>query len=164
MELFANYSRISEIFVLSYIILIISFSGLLYIFPLKNLPGKENHGEINAHSLYILLIKIRYSWILWKIFVNRNIIHQILIIMNRSNFRILATSNIALIIALSPGLEKNYTMERSSNSFPGKTCLSGFLENCPKSIPKSWCSPIQGTISNFLLNYGTDLSLCFNTF
>ena len=57
----------------------------------------------------------------------------------------------ALIMTLSPGLEKNYTSERSSNSFPGTTCMSGCLENCQKSIPKSWGSPIQGTISNFFV-------------
>ena len=70
----------------------------------------------------------------------------------------------ALIMTLSPELKKNYTSERSYNSFPGTTCMSGFLENCQKSIPKSWCSPIQGTVSNFLFNYGTDLSPCFYTF
>ena len=37
-------------------------------------------------------------------------------------------------------------------------------ENCQKSIPKPWCSPIQGTISSFLLNYGTNQSPCFYTF
>ena len=67
-------------------------------------------------------------------------------------------------MTLSPGLEKNYTLERSSNIFPGTTCMSGCLENCQKSIQKSWCSQIQGTISNFLLTYGTDLSSCFYTF
>ena len=72
--------------------------------------------------------------------------------------------NSALIMTLSLGLEKNYTSERSSNSFPGTTCTSGCLENCQKSIPKSWCSPIQGTISDFLLNYRTDLSPCFYLF
>ena len=35
--------------------------------------------------LYIFLNKIRYSWILWKIFVNRNIICQITILANRNN-------------------------------------------------------------------------------
>ena len=85
MELFANYSQISGIFFLSYIILIISFSWLLYIFPLKNLPGKDNHSEIYSHSLYILLNKIRYLWILWKIFVNRTTIRQITILASRNN-------------------------------------------------------------------------------
>ena len=70
----------------------------------------------------------------------------------------------ALIMTLSPGFEKNYTLERSYNSFPGPTCMSGCLENCQKSIPKSWCSLIQGTISDILLNYGTDLSPCFYTY
>ena len=67
-------------------------------------------------------------------------------------------------MTLSPRLEKKYTSERSSNSFPGTTCMSGCLENCQKSIPKSWCSPIQGTISDFLLNYGTDFPLVFTHF
>ena len=70
----------------------------------------------------------------------------------------------ALIMTLSPGLEKNYALERSSNRFPGTTCMSGCLENCQKSVPKSWGSPIQGTIFDFLLNYGTDLSPWFYTF
>ena len=48
----------------------------------------------------------------------------------------------ALINTLSPGLEKNYTSEWSSNSFPGTTCMSGCRENCQKSIPKCWCPPI----------------------
>ena len=70
---------------LSNIILIISFSWLLFIFPLKNLPGKENRSEIYAHCLHIFLIKIRYSWILWKLFVNRNIICQVTTLGNRNN-------------------------------------------------------------------------------
>ena len=53
----------------------------------------------------------------------------------------------ALIMTLSPGLEKNYTLERSSKSFPGMTSMSGCLENCQKHIPKSQCSPIQETRS-----------------
>ena len=53
----------------------------------------------------------------------------------------------ALIMTLSPGLEKNYTLEWSSNSFPGMTSMSGCLENCQKYIPKSQCSPIQETRS-----------------
>ena len=36
----------------------------------------------------------------------------------------------ALITTLSPGLEKNYTLEPSSKSFPGMTSMSGCLENC----------------------------------
>ena len=53
----------------------------------------------------------------------------------------------ALIMILSPGLENNYILERSSKSFPGITCISGFLENCQKYIPKSQCSPIRETMS-----------------
>ena len=43
----------------------------------------------------------------------------------------------ALIMILSSVLEKNYTLERSSKSFPGMTSMSGFLENCQKHISKS---------------------------
>ena len=53
----------------------------------------------------------------------------------------------APIMTLSPGLEKNYTLERSSKSFPGMTSMSGCLENCQKYIPKSQCSTIQETRS-----------------
>ena len=67
-------------------------------------------------------------------------------------------------MTLSPGLKKNYTSEQSNNSFPGTTCMSGFLENCQKSISKSWFSLIQRTKSVVLFNYGTDLSPCFYTF
>ena len=78
------------------------FSWLLFIFPLKNLPGKENHSEIHAHPLYIFLIKIRYSWILWKIFVNRNIIRQIKIFVNRNNIHEMKLWRIGIGIYLWP--------------------------------------------------------------
>ena len=84
-ELFTNYSQISEIFLsLIYYFNNFFFLTLLY-FSLKNLPGKENYCEIYTHSLYISLIKIRYSWILWKIFVKRNFIRQISILATRNN-------------------------------------------------------------------------------
>ena len=72
-------------FIFSHIFLVIPFSWLFYIFPLKNLPGKEKHSEMYAQSLYIFINKIRYSWILWKIFLNRNIICQITILANKNN-------------------------------------------------------------------------------
>ena len=52
----------------------------------------------------------------------------------------------ALITTLSPGLEKNYTLERNFNSFPGTASMPGCLENYYKYIHMSRCSPIQGTI------------------
>ena len=54
---------------------------------------------------------------------------------------------LALIMTLSPGMEKNYTLEWSFKSFPGISSMSGGLENCRKCIPKSQCSPIQETRS-----------------
>ena len=47
------------------------------------------------------------------------------------------------MVTLSPRLEKNYTLKRSSKSFPGITSISGCPENCQKYIQKSQCSPIQ---------------------
>ena len=62
-----------------------SVSWLFYIFHLKNLPGKQSHSEIYWYFLYLFNIGIRYSWILWKIIRNRNIIRQINIFANRNN-------------------------------------------------------------------------------
>ena len=84
-EVFANNSWIPDIYFFSKKCLKISFSWLLYIFHLKNLPGKQSHSEIYSYSLYIFNIRKRYSWILWKIFVNRNNICQINIFANRNN-------------------------------------------------------------------------------
>ena len=53
----------------------------------------------------------------------------------------------AVILTLSPGLEKSYTLELSYKSFPGLTSISGGLENSQKFIPKSDSSPIRGTRS-----------------
>ena len=62
----------------------IFFSLLLYIFHLKNLPGKQRHSKIYAYSLYTFNIWISYSWILWQMSVNRNNIRQIIIFANRN--------------------------------------------------------------------------------
>ena len=48
---------------------------------------------------------------------------------------------------LCPRLEKNYTLERSSKSFPGIRNISESLENCQQYIKKSQCSLIQETRS-----------------
>ena len=84
-----KYSRIIHEYLISIFsqknVYIFFFSWLLYIFHLKNLPGKQSHSEIYAYSLYIFNIRIRYSWILWQIFVNRNNIRQIKIFANRNN-------------------------------------------------------------------------------
>ena len=102
LEVFANYSQIPEIYFLTYIFLVISFSWLLYIFPLKNLSGRENHSEIYAHSLYTFIIRMRYLWILLKIIMNRNIICQITIIANWNNIHEMKLSRIGLGIYLWP--------------------------------------------------------------
>ena len=101
-ELFMNI----WIFCLSHIFVIISFFLLLYIFLLKNLQGKENHSEIYAHSLYIFLIKIRYSWILWKIFVNRYNIFQITVLANRNNIHEMKLWLIGIGIYLWPKYQR----------------------------------------------------------
>ena len=43
----------------------------------------------------------------------------------------------SLFMTLSSGLERNYTSEWSSKSFPVTTSMSGWLENFQKYIPKS---------------------------
>ena len=103
----------------------------------------------------------------WGVFSARRMDHQLQRVKNvciGPTLRSWLHETSALIMTLCPGLKKNYTSERSYNSIPGTTCMSGFLENCQKSIPKSWCSPNQGTISDFFFNYGTDWSPCFYTF
>ena len=47
--------------------------------------NKAIFSEIYAYSLYIFNKKIRHSWILWTIFVNRNNFGQIKIFANRNN-------------------------------------------------------------------------------
>ena len=84
-EVLANYSQIPELFFLSHSSHNFFFLTLKYFFSFKNLPDKENHSEIYAYFLYIFLIKIRYSWILLKLFVIKIIIHQIKIFANRNN-------------------------------------------------------------------------------
>ena len=71
-EVFSNYSRIPKIF----------FSQF---FVMKDLLGKQSHGKIYAYSLSIFNIIIKYSWILWRIFANRNNVLQITIFANRKN-------------------------------------------------------------------------------
>ena len=75
---------------------------LTHFFHLKSLPGKQSHSEIlllvryYSYSLYIFNIGIRYSWILLKIFVNRNNIRQINTFANRNNnheLKLLANRN-----------------------------------------------------------------------
>ena len=80
-ELFTNtWKKISLIYYFNNF----SFLTLIY-FSFDKLTGQKSHSEIYAYSLYIFLIKIRYSWILWKVFVNRNIIRQITVLANRNN-------------------------------------------------------------------------------
>ena len=84
-EVFANNSGIPDISFFPKNFKKNSFSWILYIFHLKNLPGKQSHSEIYSYSLYIFNKRTRYLRILWKIFVNRNNISQINIFANRNN-------------------------------------------------------------------------------
>ena len=70
-------------------------------FHFKNLPGKQSHIEIYAYSLYIFNIWIRYSWILWQIFMNRNNICQIIIFANRNNIYLMKLWRIEIWIYLA---------------------------------------------------------------
>ena len=56
----------------------------LYIFHLK-IHWAKFHSDIYSYSFCIFNLRIRYSWILWKIFVNRNKICKINIFANRNN-------------------------------------------------------------------------------
>ena len=103
---FANYSQIPEIYIFSYFFLIIPYSQLLYDFHLKKLPDKQSHSQIYAYFLYIFNRKIRYSWILWKICVNSNNIHQITIFANRNNIHELKLWWIGIGIYLWPKYQK----------------------------------------------------------
>ena len=67
----------------------------------------------------------------------------------------------ALIIKLSPRLEKNYTLERSSKSFPGITNMSGCLENFQKYIPKSVVLQSRGQYPFSCLSTGPICPLVF---
>ena len=69
---------------------------------LKNSPGKQSHSEIYSYSLHIFTIRIIYSWILWKIFVNRNNICQINIFANRNNIHEMKLWRIGIGIYLWP--------------------------------------------------------------
>ena len=48
-------------------------------------PCKQSNSEGYAYSLYIFNIRIRYSWIIWKVFGNRNNIRPITIFSNKNN-------------------------------------------------------------------------------
>ena len=88
-EVFANYSKIPKIFFSLSIFFFVSYSFFLILiyFQFKNLPGKQIHSKLYAFTLCIFNIKIRYSWILWQIFMNRNNIRQITIFTNRNNIQ-----------------------------------------------------------------------------
>ena len=101
-ELFANYSQISlkKNSLILYIYIYFFFT-LIY-FSLEKLTGQTNHSGIYAHSLNIFPIKIRYSWILCKIFVNRNIIRQIRTLSKRNNIPEMKMWQIGIGIYLWP--------------------------------------------------------------
>ena len=73
--------------------------------------------------------------------------------------QILASWNFSSYLNFVPGIVENYTLERSSNSFPGLTSVLGCLENSQKLIPKSGSSPIQGTRLKNVKYKGENLSL-----
>ena len=52
---------------------------------------------------------------------------------------------------LSPGLEKNGTLDCCSDNFPTLPRISVVLQNCQNYFSLNRCSPIQGTRSLFLL-------------
>ena len=77
-------------------------------FHLKNLLGKLSHSEIHAYSLYVFNRKI-CSWILWKIFANRNNICQITMFANRNIIHELKLLKIGIGIYLWPKYQQIYS-------------------------------------------------------
>ena len=113
-----------------------SLSGLLCIFHLKHLPGKQSHSEIYSYSLYIFHIKIRYSWMLWKIFVNRNNICKINIFAIRNNIYNMKLWRIGVGIYLWPKYQHIYSWRIYSQTIRELfTNIELFAENCPPPPP-----------------------------
>ena len=84
-EVFANYSQTPTLYCSLAFFLMISCSWLIYIYILENLTGKLNHGVIFLYIVYVFNIKIKYSWILWKILANINNKTEIIIFANMNN-------------------------------------------------------------------------------
>ena len=110
-EVFANYSQIPKIY-----FSLIFFKNILfldsYIFLLNNLQGKQSYSDIYPYSLYIYIVlyyiiyiilymRIRYSWISLKIYLNRNDIRQVTIFANRNNIHEMKLWQIGIRIYLS---------------------------------------------------------------
>ena len=106
-QLFTNYSWIPEKYIFFFLLLITPYSQLLKVFHLKNLLGKLSHSEIHAYSLYVFNRKI-CSWILWKIFANRNNICQITMFANRNIIHELKLLQIGIGIYLWPKYQQIY--------------------------------------------------------
>ena len=101
-DVFANYSQITEIFFsLKLFSKNIFFLTGIYLY-FNNLLCKQHHGDIHAYSLYIFNIRIRYSWILWRTFANRNDIFLITIFANRNNIHKIKLWHIGIGIYLWP--------------------------------------------------------------
>ena len=83
-----------------------SSSWLLYICYLKDLLSKQSHSEIHAYFLSIFNSRIWYSWILWRIFANRNNIRQITIFANRKNIQEMKLWRIGIGIYLWPKYQR----------------------------------------------------------
>ena len=113
-------------------------------------PIPQNIGIVLNEVLHLLRCAVLYMHIPLQL---RFDIPETITIQHKSHSQVLTTWKFSTIHDIVPWIGENYTLERSSNSFPGTTSMSGSLENCQKLIPKSWCFPIQGTISHFLLNY-----------
>ena len=69
-EVFGNNSWNPEIIFLSLIYSLFLVLDLYIFFSWKNLTGKQNHSKIISYFTCILNPKIKYSWIIWKIFMN----------------------------------------------------------------------------------------------
>ena len=79
---------------------------VLYIISFEKTTWQINHSEIYAHSLYIFLIKVNYLWVLWNIFVKKNVICQITILANRKHIHEIKLWQIGIGIYLWPKYQR----------------------------------------------------------
>ena len=100
-EVFANNSRIPDIYLFSKKCLTNSFF-YCYFFSFEKFTGQTAKVWYmnSAYSSFIFKIRIRYSWILYKIFLNRNNICQIKKFENRNNIHDLKLWQIGIGIYL----------------------------------------------------------------
>ena len=163
-----KYSRIIHEYLISIFFskecLKISFSWLLYIFYLKNLPGKQSHSEIHSYYLYIFNIRIRYSWILWKIFVNS----QIDIFLNRNNIHEIKLWQIGIGIYLWPKYQRidswQVYLQTICELFANRELLAEHCHKLPPAILAHKRPPWSKSTQLFVFLWNINISKYYSLF